>query len=105
VGAHVDLGSSGLVSEFVLFGEDASRVLISCDPEKVGRIQQIAIEYALSVEHIGNTAPDNLEIRVDGKVAATVTVSELRAAWDGALAGALHVETEDRLVPSALQRS
>ena len=31
VGAKVDLSSFGLVPEFVLFGEDASRLLISCD--------------------------------------------------------------------------
>ena len=34
IGAQVDLSSDGLVPEFVLFGEDASRVLISCDPQK-----------------------------------------------------------------------
>ena len=35
IGAQVDLSSYGLVPEFVLFGEDASRILISCDPQNV----------------------------------------------------------------------
>ena len=105
IGAAVDLSSYGLVPEFVLFGEDASRILISCDQENVGRIQEIAVKFGLSAEAIGNTVPDNLEIRVAGVVAASASVSELREAWAGALERALHVDTEERLVPGALQKS
>ena len=105
IGAQVDLASNGLVHEFVLFGEDASRILISCDRQNLGRIQQIASQYALSAEHIGDTVPEKLEIRVDGTTAATASVSELRGAWAGALERALHVETEERLVPATLQKS
>jgi phosphoribosylformylglycinamidine synthase subunit PurL len=104
VGARVDLGSNGLVPEFVLFGEDASRVLISCDPQNVGRIQQTAVQYGLSAEQIGSTVPDQLEIRVDGIAAATASVSELQDAWDGFLERALRAETEERLVLT-LQKS
>jgi phosphoribosylformylglycinamidine (FGAM) synthase-like enzyme len=32
VGARVNLASNGLPAEFVLFGEDASRIMLSCDP-------------------------------------------------------------------------
>ena len=105
IGAQVDLASNGLVPEFVLFGEDASRVLISCDPQSAARIQQVALRYRLSAEQIGSTVPDQLEVRMDGKAAATARVSELREAWAGALEQALHVETEERLVPGALQKS
>ena len=105
VGAEVDLSSYGLVPEFVLFGEDASRILISCDRENVGRIQELAVKFGLSAEAIGYTVPDKLEIRVAGAVAASASVSELREAWADALERALHVETEERLVPGALQKS
>jgi phosphoribosylformylglycinamidine synthase len=105
IGAQVDLSSNGLVLEFVLFGEDASRILISCDPQNVEGIKQIAVKYGLSADAIGETVPDKLEIRVAGNVAAAASVSELRDAWAGALAKALHVETEERLVPATLQRS
>ena len=98
MGAQVDLESGGLVAEFVLFGEDASRILISCDPTKVERIKEIAAKYALSADQIGSTVPDNLEIWVDGKLAAAGSVSELKRAWAEALEQALHTETEDRLV-------
>ena len=105
VGAQVDLSSNGLVGEFVLFGEDASRVLISCVPQNVERIQQIAVQYGLSAEQIGSTVPGQVEIRVDGAAAATASVCELQDAWGGALERALHIETEERLVPATLQKS
>ena len=44
-------------------------------------------------------------IEVAGVVAASAEVSDLRDAWDKALRSALHVETEERLVPGALQKS
>jgi phosphoribosylformylglycinamidine synthase len=105
IGAEVNLSSNGLVPEFVLFGEDASRVLISCDPQNLQGIQQIAVQYGLSAEPIGNTGPDQLEIQVDGKATVKASVSELQDAWASALERALHVETEERLVPSTLQKS
>ena len=105
VGAEVDLTSDGLAREFVLFGEDASRILISCDRKNLEGIKVVAVKYGLSAEHIGHTAPDNLEIRVDGTVAVSASVSELERSWSGALERALHSETEERLVPDVLQRS
>ena len=57
IGAQVDLSSDGLVPEFVLFGEDASRILISCDPQNVERIKEVAVKYGLSAETIGHTVP------------------------------------------------
>ena len=105
IGAEVNLSSDGLVPEYVLFGEDASRVLISCDPQNLEGIKQIAVQCGLSVEPIGNTGPDQLEIQVEGKAAVKASVSELKDAWAGALERALHVETEERLVPSTLQKS
>src|ERR1019366_503848 len=52
IGAEVNLSSDGLVPEYVLFGEDASRVLISCDPQNLEGIKQIAVQCGLSVELI-----------------------------------------------------
>ena len=37
VGAEVDLNSNGVFTEGVLFGEAASRVVISCDPKKASK--------------------------------------------------------------------
>jgi hypothetical protein len=71
----------------------------------VRRIQQIAVQYGLLAEQVGSTVPDQLEIRVDGVTAVTGRVSELKDAWAYALERALHVETEEGLVPATLQKS
>ncbi len=105
VGARIYLNSEGLPPEFVLFGEDASRVLLSCAPENVGRVQELAVKYAVAADVIGETAPDSLEIAIDGKTVVRAAVSELYEAWAHALERALHAETEERLVPAAIQKS
>src|SRR5205807_5229986 len=53
VGAKVDLNAPGLPPEFVLFGEDASRVVLSCDPGNVTRIKLVAEKYGLALDVIG----------------------------------------------------
>jgi phosphoribosylformylglycinamidine synthase len=105
VGAQIDLTSNGLFPEAVLFGEDASRVVISCDPKKAEIIQQIAIELGIRAERIGRTAPEHLEIKIDSNVAVRASVSELRKVWESALTSALHAETPEHLVPEILQKS
>jgi phosphoribosylformylglycinamidine synthase len=105
IGARIELTGNDLPAEYLLFGEDASRVVISCDPEQVKRIQQVAEKYGVAAEPIGATIADNLEIRVDGKVVVSAPVEELRQAWSTALERALHTETEERLVPAVIQKS
>jgi hypothetical protein len=85
----VRLASGDLPIECVLFGEDASRVVLSCDPKHVKRIQQLAVQHGISAEGIGETAVKNLEIFVDGKMAVSAPVSELREDFEGALEKAL----------------
>ncbi|MFB3813554.1 MAG: phosphoribosylformylglycinamidine synthase subunit PurL [Terriglobales bacterium] len=105
VGARVNLTSEGLPSEFVLFGEDASRVLLSCAPENVSRVQQVAVKYGVAADVIGETVSDNLEIAVDGTRVVWAPLSELHDVWAHALERALHTETEERLMPATLQKS
>ena len=105
VGAEVDLNSNGVFKEGVLFGETASRVLISCDPKKSSDIQQIAVKWGVRADRIGRTVPEKLVIRIDGRQAVSAKVSELRQVWDKALTQALHAETPEHLVPEILQKS
>ena len=99
------VNAESLPAECVLFGEDATQVVVSCDPEKVERIQQIAVKYGVSTLTVGATVPENLTIAVDGRTVVSAAVSELKASWSGSLQRALHLETEERLVPGVLQRS
>ena len=105
VGAQVDLTSNGWFSEALLFGEDATRILITCDPKYSEDIKRMALQWGLKAERIGRTVPEKLEIRIDGNTAVTARVSELRQVWDTALVRALHAETREHLVPETLQKS
>jgi phosphoribosylformylglycinamidine synthase subunit PurL len=94
IGMNVDLTSLGLPPEFALFGEDASRVVISCDRENFSRIQQVALKYGISAELIGETVPERIEIKLDGRVVVSAAISELREVYESALEKALRTEVE-----------
>jgi phosphoribosylformylglycinamidine synthase II len=94
VGVRVNLASQGLPPEFALFGEDASRVVISCDPSNLSRIKQAAVKYGLSAEEIGETVSEQIEIKLDGRVVVSAAVSVLREGYEGALEAALRTEPE-----------
>jgi phosphoribosylformylglycinamidine synthase len=91
VGAEVDLTSKGLFSEALLFGEDASRVVISCSANKIEIIQKIALKWGIRAARIGRTVPEHLKIVIDGKPAVLAPVSELRQVWDNVLTQELQI--------------
>jgi len=94
IGARVNIASNGLPAEFVLFGEDASRVLLSCDPVNVSRIQQLAKEHGVGADVIGETVPERLEISLDNQVVVAAAVSVLSAEYESALELSLRAEPE-----------
>jgi len=93
VGVRASLDSQ-LPPEFVLFGEDASRVVLSCDPSNLPRIKQVAVQYGLSADVIGETVPEEVEIKLNGQVVVSAGVSELRDVYENALEQALRTEPE-----------
>jgi len=94
IGAKVDLASGGLTAEFILFGEDASRILVSCDPGVVARVQQVAEGHGVAALPIGETIPDRLEISVDSQVMVSASVSDLSEVYETALQTALQTDPE-----------
>ncbi|HEU5415177.1 MAG TPA: AIR synthase-related protein, partial [Candidatus Angelobacter sp.] len=105
IGVEVDLTSKGSLPEVLLFREDASRVLITCDQKNTENIKRTALQWGLQAVRIGRTVPKKLEIRVDNHLVVSAVVSELRQVWDTALVRALHAETREHLVPETLQKS
>ena len=93
------------------FAEDASRILISCDPRNSQTIQESAVRYGITAHKIGQTrgtpgSDDNrLQVRIAGKLVIDASVAELRTSWEHALEGLLHAETPEHLVPEVLQKS
>jgi phosphoribosylformylglycinamidine synthase len=89
VGCSVDLQTTELAPEFVLFGEDASRIVISCDPANVARIKQMAAKYGIFADRLGETIPERIEIKLSGRSVVSARVSELNDAYERALEQAL----------------
>jgi len=92
IGLRVDVASKGLPAEFALFGEDASRVVLACDPGQLGGIQQIAQKHGLAVDVLGETVAGTVEIKLDGQVAISASVTELNEVYESALEQALRTE-------------
>ncbi|HEX8925466.1 MAG TPA: phosphoribosylformylglycinamidine synthase subunit PurL [Terriglobales bacterium] len=94
VGAKAELISAGLALECVLFGEDASRVVVSCDPSKVARIQEIAGAHGIHAQQIGTTTNGKFELRVDGETAISGEITDFRKFWADALEASLKADVE-----------
>ena len=94
IGASIEVSSEDLPPEFVLFGEDASRVVISCGRTNLAGIQQIAGRFGISADVIGETTSEQLEIKLNGRVVVSARVSELREAYENALETALKTDPE-----------
>jgi phosphoribosylformylglycinamidine synthase II len=94
VGVRANVASGGLPPEFALFGEDASRIVLSCDPGNVARIQQVAKTNGVTADVIGETVADRFEISLDGKRAISAPVVELNTAYETALESALRTDPE-----------
>ncbi|HTU42962.1 MAG TPA: phosphoribosylformylglycinamidine synthase subunit PurL [Candidatus Aquilonibacter sp.] len=92
VGARVSLPSGSLPAEFVLFGEDASRVLVSCDPNSVERIKQIAAETRITADVIGQTIANRLEILLDERIVVSSQVADLNETYESALESNLRTD-------------
>src|SRR6202140_3303005 len=92
VGARVNLASGGLFGEFVLLGEGASRIVLSCDPDNVERIQLLAGQHAVIADVLGETGTDRVEISVGEQPVISASVKELRDCYEGALEKALRTE-------------
>ena len=92
IGLRVALPKSRLAPEFQLFAEDASRVVISCDPTHLPRIQQEAEEFGIFADVLGETDSDRVEIAIGDRFMISASVAELGAAYEGALERALRAD-------------
>jgi phosphoribosylformylglycinamidine synthase len=90
----VNLLSGELPAQFVLFGEDASRIVLSCDPANVSRIQQVAENCGIDAVVLGETIPERLELLLDDTLLVSAPVSELSGAYEAALESVLHADPE-----------
>jgi phosphoribosylformylglycinamidine synthase len=82
VGAQVSLNSDQR-SDFLLFGEAPSRILISTSQPE--RIQEIASQYGVAALQIGDTIESKLVIQNQQSILIDQPIAPLRALWSDAL--------------------
>jgi phosphoribosylformylglycinamidine (FGAM) synthase-like enzyme len=68
-----------------LFGESASRVVVTVSAEERATLMQMAAAAGVPARAIGTTGGSRLRIRVDGESAVDCTVSEAEQIWATAL--------------------
>jgi phosphoribosylformylglycinamidine synthase len=68
-----------------LFGESATRVVVSAAPEAVSKVLKRAADAGVPARIIGRTGGRSLCIAVGGSVAVDVTVADAERAWSDAL--------------------
>jgi phosphoribosylformylglycinamidine synthase subunit PurL len=104
IGAEVRLLDGSEPIEIALFGEQASRVLVSCVPGNRQTIQQIASSRSLKAEFLGRTGGQQLIIQRGPVDAVSAYVSDIKNVWAGALESALHSDLPDHVVPEILDK-
>jgi phosphoribosylformylglycinamidine synthase subunit PurL len=92
IGLTAKFPKQKLALEFRLFAEDASRVVVSCDPTHLARIQQVAEEFDVIAEVLGETGSDRVEILAGDEPVISASIEELRGAYEGSLEKALRAD-------------
>jgi phosphoribosylformylglycinamidine synthase II len=83
VGAVIDVESSGLANEALLFGESPSRIVISFAAENAAKVEDLVGDCPFAV--IGRVADDVLRISIDGGEVISSPVADLEAIWETSL--------------------
>jgi phosphoribosylformylglycinamidine synthase len=89
-GADVDVpavAAHALATESALFGESASRVIVSVEPAALDALLARAAEAGVPARLIGRTGGDRIRISIDGVLAADVAVADAEQAWTTAIEG------------------
>jgi phosphoribosylformylglycinamidine synthase len=104
IGAELRLPESSEPIEIALFGEQASRVLVSCVPGNRQTIQEIASSYSTQAQFLGRTGGPQLVIQRGSLDAVSAYVSDIKIVWAGALESALHSDLPDHVIPEILDK-
>ena len=91
IGAEVSIGAANVARDAridgaaALFGESASRVVISVVAADVTRVLEQASAAGVPARLVGQTGGNRLRIAVGGEIAVDVAVTEAERAWSTAI--------------------
>jgi phosphoribosylformylglycinamidine (FGAM) synthase-like enzyme len=89
MGAEVDVPAAGvdheLIAETTLFGESASRVVVSVEERRADELLGRAVAAGVPAAAIGRTGGTRLMMRVGGEAAIDVAIADAEHAWSTAI--------------------
>ena len=87
VGAEIELTSTDLSADTMLFSETPSRIVISFDPDRLERVRELAGDCPLEV--IGRVGGEAIRMCVNGEEVINSRVADLESTWSGSLEGTM----------------
>ncbi len=82
-----------------LFAEEATQAIVTCSPEQIDAVKQIADEFGfVTVVPIGTTRGERLEISVADRSLISSSIVDLKQSWSGALESNLHDQTANEVL-------
>ena len=85
IGCSVDVTEAASRLDATLFGESASRVVVSAKPQDTATLLQLAAELGVPAQIIGTTGGSRITITVAGGAAIDCSISDAYDAWSSAL--------------------
>jgi phosphoribosylformylglycinamidine synthase len=85
IGLEVDLAAAGPEAAATLFGESASVVAVSVEPESRAALLGMAAAHGIPARAIGRTGGARLRIAINGRAAIDCSVAEAEQVWSTAI--------------------
>ena len=70
-----------------LFGESASRVIVSVDAGRTAEVQALARDAGVPAAVVGRVGGDRIRIAVAGRVVLDELVTDVESLWSNAIGG------------------
>ena len=83
----------GMRANATLFGESASRIVVSTTDDKVGALLAAARDAGVPASDIGRTGGERITLSVDDTIAVDVAVSEAEGVWANSIEKLMQVST------------
>jgi phosphoribosylformylglycinamidine synthase subunit PurL len=91
--ADVDLGAGAEPAEAAVFGERGARVVVSARAASLARVEAIAAQYGIAIQHIGRVASGDFRIEYNGVPVICGSVDSFRRIWSESLGKAIEAES------------
>jgi phosphoribosylformylglycinamidine synthase len=80
-GASIDIPGESMRDDAVVFGESASRVLVSSSDENASSVLRLAAEYGVPARAVGRTGGTKITISVSGRQVIDTEVDIAQQTW------------------------